>query len=339
MKKNKNKILFIAIVIIALVIIIIDFNIGNVKIPFKSMWQFFYIFDDSFDNYYNLLKEFRFTRVFAAILAGAALSVAGLLMQTIFKNPLADASILGVSSGAGLGVAIVVLSSKYFLGIELQSNIIQLVAAAIGATLVLCIILFSSIKVQDMLSVLIIGILISGVISAIISILQFFANNVNLKSYVLWTMGSLNGIAFNEIMLLIPIVSITLLIAFLMSKNLNIILLGENFAKTMGININFVKIIIFILVSILTGSITAFCGPIGFIGIISPHVARWIFNTSNHFLLIPTTILIGIIFMLFGDILSNVILKNGILPINAIISILGTPFILWIVITNKRTII
>lgn len=338
MNTHKTLILFFVISFITVLLIIIDFNIGDQKLPIKSILKFFNIFGND-DEFHNTIKILRFPRILSAVLAGVALSVSGLLMQTIFRNPLADASILGVSSGAGLGVAFVVLGSNFFFNIDVSSNVMQLVAAAIGAALIMAIIMLISIRLKDMLSILIIGIIISGVINAIILILQSFANNINLKTFVLWTMGSLTGASFADIMLLIPIICVSIVCVFCISKNLNLFLPGENFAKTMGVNVQTIKIIVFVLVSILTGAITVFCGPIAFIGIISPHIARWLFNTSNHFLLIPATLLIGICFMLFGDIILNLMITDINFPINAIISILGTPFVLWIVIKNKRTIV
>ncbi|MDR2834804.1 MAG: iron ABC transporter permease [Bacteroidales bacterium] len=336
---KKTIILFFLIIIISIILFVLDFNTGNSEISFKEIFQFFNIFDTLEGNHYLLIKEFRFPRIFAAILSGAALSVSGLLMQTIFRNPLADPSILGISSGASLGVAIVVLGTSAFFENSINSNTVLLISGAIGAGLVLFLILAVSARIKDMLSILIIGILISGVISAVVSILQYFANDISLKSYIIWTMGSLVSVSFKDICLLFPIISILIIIIFSISKSLNLILPGENFATTMGVNVQIIKISIFSVVSILTGAITVYCGPIAFIGIVAPHIARWIFNSSNHFILIPSSIIIGICFMLCGDILTHIISANGIMPINAITSILGTPFIIWIVIKNKRTIV
>lgn len=338
-KNLKNIIKFTLIILTLLVLTIIDLNTGHIKIPSIQILKFFNFSSEISEDFLILIREFRFPRVFAAIISGAALSLSGLIMQTLFRNPLAGPYVLGVSSGASLGVAIVVLGTSTFIDIGGYSNFILLFAAGIGSAAVLALILSISFRVKDILSILIIGILISGVVNSIVSILQYYAVDINVKSYVVWTMGNLNAVAYNDIMILFPILFITIIIVYIKSKSLNLILPGENFAKTMGVNIINLRIIMFICVSILTGAVTAFCGPIGFIGIVAPHVARWIFNTSNHFILIPASIFLGSTFLLCGDLLTHLVASNGVLPINAITSILGAPFIIWIVIQNKRTIV
>ena len=334
-----TKIKFGIIIFVLIIITIIDFNIGHIKIPFTEILKFF-SFSTCSNEWIFIIKEFRFPRVFSALFAGAALSVSGLLMQTIFRNPLAGPYVLGISSGASLGVAITVLGTS-FIGIQIAavSNYISVIAAAIGSALVLAIILSISLRIKDNLSILIIGILIAGVVSSIVSILQYFGNETNVKSYLIWTMGSLNAVSFNDVIFLFPAIIITLIAVFINSKSLNLLLLGENFAKTMGVNILRNRILVFTFVSILTGVVTSYCGPLGFVGIVVPHIARWLFNTSNHFILIPASVIIGAGFLICGDICCNLISSQGILPINAIISILGVPFIIWIVLKNKRTII
>ncbi|MDL2262611.1 iron ABC transporter permease [Bacteroidales bacterium OttesenSCG-928-I21] len=339
MIKRLNILKFLTLILLFILLLIVDFNTGHIKIPFSEILKFF-SFSDVSDEFYLLIKEFRFPRIIAAILSGAALSIAGLIMQTLFRNPLAGPYVLGVSSGASLGVAIVVLGANYIFKQEIiYSNYLVLVAAGLGSAAVLAIILSVSFRVKDILSILIIGILIAGVTNSIVSILQYYANDINVKSYVVWTMGSLSAVSFKDISILAPILIISIIAIFGMSKSLNLILPGENFAKSMGVNLISLRIVLFIFVSILTGAVTAFCGPIGFIGIVAPHVARWLFNTSDHFVLIPASTLIGASFMLCGDLFTHIISSNGILPINAITSILGAPFIIWIIVKNKRTIV
>ncbi len=338
--KNKSiiiKFLFISIFLIGLMII--DLLTGFIKIPFSEIIK--YIFDSNSvsDQYFLLLKEFRFPRMLVAVLAGASLSVSGLLMQTIFRNPLAGPYVLGVSSGASLGVALVVMGGSSIASLGFGSHVLLLVSAGVGSALVLAAILAISMRVRDILSILIIGILIAGVVSSIVSILQYFATDINVKSFVIWTMGSLGAVSSKDISIIWPLILTGISIVFAFSKKLNLLLPGESFAISMGVNIKSLRILNFIAVSLLTGVITAYCGPLGFIGIAVPHVARWIFNTSNHFILIPASIILGGIFMLSGDLLSHAFTENGILPINAITAILGAPFIIWIVIQNKRTMI
>ncbi|HNQ67235.1 MAG TPA: iron ABC transporter permease [Bacteroidales bacterium] len=342
MKSFHLSIKFIIIIIILICLLYLDFITGFVKIPFNEILKYFFNPSAVSEEYYILIKEFRLPRVVVALIAGASLSVSGLLMQTIFRNPLAGPYVLGVSSGASLGVALVVMGGSGIAlkaGLNPGSHVVLLLSAGLGSALVLSIILAISSRVRDILSVLITGILIAGVVSSVVSILQYFATDINVKSFVVWTMGSLHSVSFSDITVLFPLVLLTTIFIYIFSKKLNLLLGGENFAISMGVKFKSLRIISFITVSILTGAITAYCGPIGFIGIAVPHIARWIFNTSDHFVLIPASIIIGGIFILGGDIISCSFTENGILPINAITAILGAPFIIWVVIKNKRTMV
>ncbi len=286
------------------------------------------------------IREFRLARVITAVVAGLALSVSGLLMQTIFRNPLAGPYVLGISNGASLGVGILVLGSGLFFSSNADvSNLTILIAAGLGAAAVLLLILAVSMRVRDVLSILIVGILVSGVIAAIVNVMQFFATDASVKLYVVWTMGSLDSVSFNEAVLLVPVSLVTCMLLYAFSKKLNIMLMGEQFSASMGVNIKLLRVVVFAGVSVLTGAVTAFCGPLGFIGLAVPHIARWIFNTSDHFVLIPASMILGASFMLCGDVLSHVLYSQGVLPINAVISILGAPFIIWVVVKNQRTVV
>ncbi len=339
MKRKLVTIKFVIITVLLLGLVAIDLLTGFIHIHLSEIIKYIFSPSTVAEEYYLLLREFRFPRIIVAILAGASLSVSGLLMQTIFRNPLAGPDVLGVSSGASLGVALVVLSGSGFAGTGIGQNILLLLAAGAGSAIVLSAILAISVRVRDILSILIIGILIAGVVSSFVSILQYFATDLNVKSFVVWTMGSLTAVSHKDISILWPIVFAGVSIAYVFSKKLNLLLPGESFAISMGVNLKKLRIINFIVVSILTGAITAYCGPLGFIGIAVPHISRWIFNTSNHFILIPASIILGGVFMLSGDLVSHAFTENGILPINAITAILGAPFIIWVVIKNKRTMV
>ncbi len=337
----ENTVKFIVISIVWIGLVLFDLTVGTNHISLGNIVDYIFSPEQLSSSTIFTIKEFRLARVITAVVAGAALAVSGLLMQTIFRNPLAGPYVLGISNGAGLGVAIVVLGGSlwgFSRSIE-TSNWVILLASGVGAAAVLMLILAVSMRVKDVLSILIVGILISGVVASIVSVMQFFSNDVNVKSYVVWTMGSLDAVSFAESILLIPICLAVILILYFFSKPLNLMLLGESFALTMGVNIKMLRIIIFTGVSLLTGAVTAFCGPLGFLGLAVPHISRWIFNTSNHFVLIPSSVILGAVFLLCGDILSHVLYAGGVLPINAIISILGAPFIVWIVLKNQRTII
>ncbi len=337
---STNIIKFAVISIILIFLAFLDLCIGHIQIPLKEIFNFFISENYVSENYLLLIKEFRFPRIMAAILSGAALSVSGLLMQTIFRNPLAGPYVLGISSGASLGVAIVVLSTGFLtsIGLNAGSKLVLLIAAGSGAALILFLILIVSIRLKDNLSLLIIGILIAGVVSAIVNILQHYANAINVKSFVMWTMGSLNAVSYDDINIMYLVIVIPLIACISLSKKLNLMLLGESFALGMGVNIKHTRILVYVFVSILAGSVTAYCGPLGFIGIAVPHIARWFFNSSNHYILIPASILLGSIFLLCGDILTIIIPSKIILPINAITAIMGVPLIIWVIIKNIKTI-
>lgn len=338
--KNINLKIFLIFFILFIIFVVVlfwDLSTGNAKIPFNEILKFILPWEKSSDEYYVLIREFRFSRVAMAFIAGTALSVSGLLMQTIFRNPLAGPYVLGISSGAGLGVALVVLGTGFFP--FSLSSITIIASAIIGSAAVLLVILAISMRMRDTVSILIIGILLSGVIGSIISIMQYYASEINVKSYVIWTMGSLSSVSFAEIKLIFPIILFFSFAAFILSKKLNLLLPGESFAITMGVNLKVIRIFTFIIVSVLTGVVTAFCGPLGFIGIAVPHIARWLFNSSNHFLIIPASFIIGGIVMLFSDILTHVFVSQGIIPVNAITAIIGAPVVVWIVVKNKRVIV
>src|SRR5690554_339190 len=250
MKKTKLTIKFILLSVFLIFLGLLDLLSGSIQISVSDIFN--YIFSSNTESeFYLLLKEFRFPRMSMAILAGASLSISGLIMQTLFRNPLAGPDILGISSGASLGVAIVVLGGSYLFGNHFYhaSNYITLIAAGIGAASILGLILIISYKLRDILSILIIGILLAGIISAIVNILQYFATEINLKFFLLWTMGSLTACFSKDLLLASLIILIFVLLAFSLSKNLNLMLLGENFAKTMGVNIKLLRILSFTIVS------------------------------------------------------------------------------------------
>lgn len=338
LKKNiKTSLIFFFLLFILLIVFLIDMSVGHTKIPFVQMLNFLLPHKNVSSEYIKLVSEFRFPRVAMALIAGAALSLSGLLMQTIFRNPLAGPYVLGISSGAGLGVALIVMGTS-ILTFSLN-NYTVILSSIIGSATILLIILAVSFRMRDSVSILIIGILISGVVTSLVNILQYYASDMNVKSYVIWTMGSLSAVSLDDIKVIFPIVVIFSFFSFLLSKSLNLLLPGENFAQTMGVNLKNIRTLIFIYVSILTGVVTAFCGPLGFIGIAVPHIARWIFNSGNHFLVIPASLLVGGIFLMLSDILTQLFTTKGIIPINAVTAILGAPLVIWIVIKNKRVIV
>jgi len=329
---NNNLKIFLLFILLIL-LLIADLVLGSTEITISELIHILSHINESNPNKYILLS-FRIPKAITAILVGSALAVSGLQMQTIFRNPLAGPYILGISSGAGLGVAFLVLGASFFSYANIYSDYSIIIAAWIGAAAVLLLILAIAIKVKNIMTVLILGMLLGSIISAIVSVLQYFSNETMLKAYVLWTMGSLAGVTKSQLFIMIPAIIMGIIISFFSAKLLDGLLLGEDYAKTLGIKLNFARIVIFISTSILAGTITAFCGPIGFVGIVVPHIARILVRKSNHKLLIIISILIGSILLLLSDILSN--LPQQSLPINSVTSLIGIPIIIWIILRNKK---
>lgn len=337
----RNKVFLIILIIITTVILFIaDMLTGSSDISLKELISVISGNSES-EGIINTIKLFRIPRVLTALLSGSALTVSGLLMQTLFRNPLAGPYILGISSGASLGVALTVFGAGFFTGGSIAgtgfSNFFIIISGAIGAGLIMLIISMISIRQKDIMTLLIMGVLIGSVVSAIVGLLQYLSKAGELKLYVLWTMGSLRSVSPDDLKVLLPVILTGLIISVSISRHLNIILLGEDNAKAMGTPIKSLRLIIFVVVSLLAGSITAFCGPIGFIGIAVPHIVRTIFKSSDHRLLVPVSIITGAAVMLFSDILSNFGPEGAVIPINSITALIGIPFIFWLIFSKKKT--
>ncbi len=328
----------IIIFIIALVLFVADLLLGSVIIKPADFWNLLQNESDS-EFLETILFNFRFPRALTAVAAGMALSVSGLIMQTVFRNPLAGPFVLGISSGASLGVALVIIGFQafgWFSRFAVLSNWTIVLAALLGSGLLLMLLLLVSTRVKDIMTILILGILFSSSVSALVSILQYFSPEGALKSYVIWTMGNLGNVTGAQLQILWLAVGAGVFIALLNGKGLNIMLLGENYAQTTGVNIFVFRLLVFLATSLLAGSVTAFCGPIGFIGIAVPHVVRLVFKTTNHFVLIPGTLLAGAAIMLMSDIFAHLPGSDRILPINSITALLGIPIVVWIIFRNRH---
>ena len=319
----------VLIIVIFLALIFANIIIGGLDLTLTETLDFF-----KSPNGGKIL-ELRLIKILVAILAGAGISVSGLLMQTLFKNPLAGPYVLGVSSGASLGAAIFVLILPMFWGIgglPIISNIGLVGFAWIGAILIQLLIGLFSRKVNNIMTVLIIGLMLGSGVGAIVQLFQFLSDEAALKSYILWTFGSLSGVTASQSIVLIITTIIGLAIAILSTKGLNLLLLGEDYAKTLGINTKKIINLCFISTSLLAGTVTAFCGPIAFIGIVIPYIARMISKSADHKVLIPLTASIGAITLLGCNLASNTLT----IPINILSSLLGIPIVIWIVIKNKK---
>lgn len=280
---------------------------------------------------WKILYEIRLPKALTAILAGAALSVAGLMMQTLFRNPLAGPYTLGVSSGASLGIALLTMA-----GVQLSAFSTQFIlpiAACIGASMVLLLVLAVSKRVQNNVSLLIVGMMFGAIAGALVSLLQQFANPDALKLFIVWTLGSLSSVGWTDMQLLVPILLFGTIFVLLVLKPLNGLLLGEDYARGLGIHVERTRLFIVLATGLLAGGVTAFCGPIAFIGVAVPHIARGIFRTSNHRVTIPASALIGACLLLVCDIVCSLFAHP--LPIMTVSALLGAPVIIWIIMKNK----
>lgn len=331
--KRGSKILFVALSIAALLLLALDMMVGSVGIAASDVWAA--LTGGECDPVTRkIILDIRLMKAIMAILAGAALSVSGLQMQTLFRNPLAGPYVLGVSSGASLGVALFILGAP-LLGIG-QSSIITTLgtagAAWIGAAAILIVVASVSKQIKDIMVILILGIMIDSGVSAIVQVLQYMSNEEALKSFVIWTMGSLGDVTTSQLALVAPAIVAGLIISVSVIKPLNLLLLGEAYARTMGVNITRTRSLILLSTTLLAGTVTAFCGPIGFIGLAIPHVARTLFCDADHRTLMPATALTGAVALLLCDIISKLLT----LPVNTITALLGIPIVVWVVIRNKN---
>lgn len=334
---NQNKLIFTGLFLLAVILFTLDIFFGSVS--FKPADVLNAIFGSNDKGLETIIYKFRIPKAITALTVGIALSLSGLQMQTVFRNPMAGPYVLGISSGASLGVAFVVLgfSARMSPGsIQGLGNWALVAASWVGAGVVMMIIMFISVRVRDILTVLILGIMLSSGISAIVSIMQYFSNETMLKAYVIWTMGSLGNLTSQQLQVLMISVGAGVLLNVFSVKMLNALLMGENYATSIGLNVRFARLVIFTGTSILAGSVTAFCGPIGFIGIAVPHIARIIFRTSDHKVLIPATILTGGSVMLLSDIISQLPGSESVLPVNSVTSLVGIPVVIWVILRNRK---
>ena len=329
--RGRTTILFALLAILCVVLFVVDVAVGSVAISFSEVVSA--LCGGGSTEIRSIVLDIRLVRGVVAVLAGMALSVSGLQMQVLFRNPLAGPYVLGVSAGASLGVALFLLGAPIF-GFAI-SPVFQTLgtagAAWIGSAVVLLIVVALSRRIKDIMVMLILGIMLSSGVGAVVEILQYFSNEASLKSYVVWTMGSLGDVTANQLALLAPIVVAGLAMAVATIKPMNMLLAGERYAASMGLNISRTRTLVLASTTLLAGTVTAFCGPIGFVGIAVPHIARMLFRSADHRVLLPATILSGVLMLLVGDIVA----KYFALPINTITALMGIPIVVYIV-TRKR---
>ena len=330
---TRPALLFVLLALATAALFIGDLAVGSVDIPISEVWAALTGGPCDPTNGTIILK-IRLLKAVTALLAGSALAASGLAMQTLFRNPLAGPYVLGISSGASLGVALFLLGAP-LLGVAGHSFIQSLGiagAAWVGSALVLAVVMAVSRRIKDIVVILILGMMFSSGVSSVVEILQYLSNEAALKSFVVWTMGSLGDVTGNRLLLMLPAVGTGLLLSIAVIKPLNLLLLGENYARTMGLNVQRTRTLIFLATVLLAGTVTAFCGPVGFIGLAVPHLARMTFASADHRILMPASMLTGAALLLICDLLA----KTLALPINTITALMGIPVVIVVVIRNRN---
>ena len=328
-----------AVIFLGILLFVLNLFVGSVMIPFSDLFNVFFGLETN-PTVSTIVLDYRLPQAVTALFAGAALSVAGLLMQTLFRNPLADPSMLGISSGAGLGVAITILLTGILGGSALStmgiwSNLGVSLAAFVGATLVLMLILGFSSRVRNMTTLIIIGLMVSYLAGSLTDIMKFFSMKEDIHAFVIWGMGSFSAVGTSKLTFFSISIIIGLFASLFMSKNLNIILLGDLYAENLGVNVKRNNLFIILVSGYLTAIVTAYCGPIAFLGLAIPHLTRFIFKTSDHRILVPAVMLIGMVVSLLCNLVARMPGFEGNLPINAVTAFIGAPIVIWVILRKR----
>ena len=320
---------------------IINISLGSVSIPFIDTFNAILGGELSNDSWKYIVWNYRVPKAFTAILVGSGLALSGLLMQTLFRNPLAGPFVLGISSGASLGAALLIMGASMFSGLfsfGIVNDVSLAVASSIGSFLVLMVVVMVAYRIKDTMALLIIGLMFGSITAAIVSVLSYFTNAEKLQQYIYWSFGSVGNLSWQQLLLLLFIILVGVILSIVSIKPLNSLLLGENYARSLGVNLKKSRYIIIIATGLLAGGITAFAGPIAFIGLAVPHLTRQIFNTTNHKVLVPAVLVYGAILMLICDTIAQLPTSANVLPINAITSIVGAPVVIWLLVRKKKMI-
>ena len=335
----RNQVLFSGLIVSLVLLFLINMSLGSVAIPLKEVFTTLTGGTSEKHTWQYIILNYRLPKAFTAILVGMGLSISGLLMQTLFRNPLAGPDVLGLSSGASLGVAMVVMGAGFFpvlLSGILLSQFSIVIASSLGSFLVLLAVLAVSQRLKDTMAILIVGLMFGSITSSVVSVLTYFSSAEQLQKFTFWALGSLGNLSWNSIIVLSSCTLIGLTLSFINIKPLNALLLGENYARSMGVDYQRTKTLLIFTTSILTGSITAYAGPIFFIGLVIPHIAKLVFQTSNHGILFWATLLLGISIMLLCDTISQMPGCDFTLPINAVTSIIGAPVVIWLLLGKRK---
>lgn len=327
--------------ILLAVALLFNISFGSANIPVKHIFSSLFNGEIENESWHYILWNYRLPKAFTAIVAGGGLALSGLLMQTLFRNPLAGPFVLGISSGASLGVAILIMGSSMFSGFlayELVNSFSLALAASFGSFLVLLVVLSVASKVKDTMALLIIGLMFGSITAAFVSVLSYFTSSEELQRYIFWTFGSLGDVSWAQLGVLVVIVFLGIILCIGSLKSLNAFLLGENYAQSMGVHIKKSRYRIIIATALIAGSITAFAGPIAFVGLAVPHITRQFFNTTNHNILMPAVFFSGAILMLVCDLIAQLPNSANVLPINVITSFIGAPVVIWLLIRKQKMI-
>ncbi|MEC3908376.1 iron ABC transporter permease [Tamlana sp. 2201CG12-4] len=335
---NRYTISFILLALLLVICFFVNISLGSISIPNKVIFNSIFGTIDN-TSWQHIIVDYRLPKAFTAIIVGSGLGISGLMMQTLFRNPLAGPFVLGITSGASLGVAMVTMGASLFGGVLvgiLASKWSLVIAATLGSFLVLLTVLIVSTKVRDAMAILIIGLMFGSISAAVVNVLSYFSSAEELQQYFFWGFGSLGNLSWNELLILFILYLMGILLSLTAIKPLNSLLLGENYAKSLGLNIKQSRLLIIISTSLLAGTITAFAGPIAFIGLAIPHITRQVFSTSNHKILLPAVFLFGAIIMLICDSIAQLPSSDYTLPINAITSLIGAPVVIWLLVRKRK---
>ncbi len=338
----KNTVLALAILLSVVLFMFLNIALGSVSIPLPAVWDILTGTGEAPANWTNIIWKSRFPQVLTALVAGAGLSISGLQMQTVFKNPLADPSVLGISSGASLGVALVVLMSGTIGGIALSQagilgEVALTVAAIAGAMAVMALIVLASHKVKGNVTLLIIGVMIGYLANAIIGILKYFSVEEDVKAYVIWGLGSFSRVSGDQMGIFTGIMAVLIPLSMLSVKTLNLLLLGDGYARNLGLNIKRARILVILSAGVLTAIVTAYCGPIAFLGLAVPHLCRMVFQTSDHRVLMPTSVLMGASLALMCNLLARMPGLEGALPVNSVTALIGAPIVASVLFRKRKS--
>lgn len=338
---RKNTILLTTITLTIIVFFFLNLLLGTISIPLHAIWNIVWGVGKESEIWQNIIWKTRFPQTLTAFIAGAGLSISGLQMQTVFRNPLAGPSELGISSGASLGVALMILLSGNIGGLALSKigffgEIAVSFAAIIGAMVVMAIIIAISQRIKGNVILLIIGVMIGYIATAIIGVLKFFSNDEDVRAYVIWGLGSFSKVSGNQVYTFLYMMIILILLSFLLIKTLNLMLLGEGYARSLGLNIRRARLYIILSSCLLTAIVTAYCGPIVFLGLAVPHLCRTIFRTSDHRILMPAVMLTGSSLALLCNLIARMPGFEGALPINSVTALIGAPIVISVLFSKRR---